>query len=308
MKNLKSILVLLFCAAAFVQAYYESNCIIEVPNGQIHWGNGDYDVVAFSVDGFITAEYVVMQCLDDNTNDSSDETYEVAITSDSAGANVLTSAQVTENFGNTGDCDSYTFDFPDVELDFGTYYIRTKTISGAPVRSWGVDRLYYTGKTLRSDSALINVPNGQLYWNNGDSHIASFTLNQQSIATNFYMACLDDNNNDSGIEVFEAAITTDSKGSNVITSVQVSEDFGNTAGCDSYDFDFPDVLLEADTTYYLRTKVISGAPVRSWGKDYLWFMYQPPHTISSDFNKDGIVNCEDLMMFSQDWLAEEAWY
>ncbi|AQQ09674.1 hypothetical protein L21SP3_01484 [Sedimentisphaera cyanobacteriorum] len=137
MKNFKLVLILLFCSAGFLRADYESNLIVDVPNGQIHWSSGDYDVVAFDVDSFIVAEYVVMKCLDDNTNDSGTETYEVAITSDSGGSNMLTSAQITENFGNTGDCDSYTFDFPDIDLDFGTYYLRTKTVSGAPVRSWG---------------------------------------------------------------------------------------------------------------------------------------------------------------------------
>ncbi|AQQ09675.1 hypothetical protein L21SP3_01485 [Sedimentisphaera cyanobacteriorum] len=154
----------------------------------------------------------------------------------------------------------------------------------------------------------MDVPNGTVYWNNGYSEFMPFTLDQQSIATHYYMPCLDDNTNDSGTETFKVSITSDSKGNDVITYAEVTANFGNTGDCSGYDFDFPDALLEADTTYYLRTTAVSGAPVRSWGKDYLSFMYQPEHTLSCDFNNDGIVNTEDLMMFSQQWLAEEAWY
>jgi hypothetical protein len=122
---------------------------ISVPNGQEYQQNGDYIITSFSLSENTKAYSVAMNCLDDaTTNDSSSETFECAITSDSAGNNVLTSAQVTADFKSEGICDGhrYVFNFADISLNKNkTYYLKTRVISGAPVRSWAGAVLYHQG-------------------------------------------------------------------------------------------------------------------------------------------------------------------
>lgn len=122
-------------------------------------------------------------------------------------------------------------------------------------------------------SLSINVPNGHIYFKNGDFITTSFSLPQNAKAYSVAMNCLDDNNNDSSSETFECAITSDQAGNNVLTSAQVNANFRNDGTCKGhrYVFNFTDVNLSANTTYYLRSKVLSGAVVRSWiGATLYW--------------------------------------
>jgi len=259
---------------------------INVPNGHVYWNNGDFITTSFSPDVTITANFVTMNCLDDNNNDAGSETFEVAITTDSGGSNVIASAQISNNFRNTGGCDEhrYLFDFGDVTLTGGTtYYLRTKVLAGAEVRAWAGATLYYDGGLPAYDSVGVPVPNGHVYWNDGDFITTSFSLTDLGTAHFVTMACLDDNFEDAGEETFEVAITTDSGGSNVIASAQISNNFRNTGGCDEhmYLFDFGDVTLTGGTTYYLRTKVLAGASdgsngVRTWGSVRLYYTEPEP--------------------------------
>ena len=120
-------------------------------------------------------------------------------------------------------------------------------------------------------SAAIRVPNGQKYPTNGSTVITSFSVNQNCTANFVVIQCLDDRNSpntEPATEIFEVALTSDAAGNNVLgggTAIrQVEDDFGCTYGSldqRRYLFDIADVALTANTTYYLRTKVIGGAPV-----------------------------------------------
>ena len=124
------------------------------------------------------------------------ETFEVAITTDSGGTNVIASARISNDFSNTGGCDAhkYSFDFIDVTLTGGTtYYVRTKVIANAPVRAWAGAMLYYDGGIPSYDRAYVNVANGQLYWNNGDFITTAFSIASGGTARYMVMGCLDDN-------------------------------------------------------------------------------------------------------------------
>jgi hypothetical protein len=265
----------LFFSAGAASA--QGSLVIDVPNGQVWWNDGDFITTAFTPGSTITAGYVLMGCLDDNSNDAGTETFEVAICTNSGGTTVLASAQITNNFRNTGGCDShrYSFDFPNVALTGGTtYYLRTKVLAGAPVRSWGGDYLFYNdGYPTDVSRTVVDVPNGHVYWANGDFITTAFSLASGGTANYVMMACLDDNISDAGTETFEVALTTDSGGGNVLSSAQITNNFRNTGGCDEhmYLFDLSDVALSAGTTYYLRTKVLAGAEVRTWAGDYLYY-------------------------------------
>ncbi|MFH1614606.1 MAG: hypothetical protein ABIG61_05950 [Planctomycetota bacterium] len=246
---------------------------INVPNGHVYWNNGDFITTPFIVNetGPVTANFVTMNCLDDNGNDAGSETFEVAITLDIAGNNAIATAQISNNFRNTGGCDEhkYSFDFADVTLNVGTtYYLRTKVLAGAEVRTWAGAYLYYDGGTPFESRKHVDVPGGHnnVLWNNGNFITTAFSLDNTSVAKFATMNCLDDNGNDAGDETFEVAITTDKQGSNVITKAQITNNFRNTGGCDEhmYLFDFRDNTLLGGTTYYLRTKVLAGAEVRTW--------------------------------------------
>jgi len=264
-------------AACAGEAVGAGSFSILVPNGTVYPANNNSVRTAFRLGQNYTANFVVLSCLDDNGPDAGTETFEVAITTDAAGNNVIASAQqITNNFSNTGVCDKhmYLFDFGDAALNANTwYYLRTKVIAGAPVRLWGETRLYYDNDMPVGSRIYVNVPNGQVYQNNGSSVTTSFSLSQNSTARYVIMNCLDDNGPDAGSETFEAAITTDAAGNNVIASAQITNNFGNTGVCDKhmYLFDFGDVALNGGVTYYLRTKVIAEAPVRAWNGAYLYY-------------------------------------
>ena len=275
---------------------------IDVPNGYVYWNDGDEVITSFTPSQNITANFVTMNCLDDNNNDSGSETFEVAITTDSGGSNVIASAQITNNFRNTGGCDAhkYSFDFGDVTLTGGTtYYLRTQVLAGAEVRAWAGATLYYNDGYPDHDRVTVNVPNGHVYWNDGDYITTEFSLTGDGTAHFVTMACLDDNDNDSGSETFEVAITTDSGGSNVIASAQITNNFRNTGGCDEhmYLFDFVDVSLTGGVSYYLRTKVLAGAEVRTWGGDRLYFTQEEGDCegIRGDPTGDGGINVLDVL-------------
>jgi hypothetical protein len=273
--------------------------VIDVPNGQVWWNNGDFTTTAFTPSSTVTANYVIMACLDDNANDSDAETFEVAICTNSGGSTVLASAQITNNFKNTGVCDGhkYSFDFTNVTLTGGTtYYLRTKVLAGAPVRSWSTDRLYYDGGFPDTETMmLVQIPNGQVWWNNGDFTTTAFSFPSGGTANYYMMSCIDDNTNDSGTETFEAAICTDSGGTNVLTSTQLTNNLGNTGVCDghTYFFDFPDVHLTAGVTYYLRAKVIAGAEVRSFSSEDVFYTPDaaPVCSVSPTSLNFGTVTC-----------------
>ncbi len=53
----------------------------------VYWNNGDSITTAFSVVETVTANFVTMNCLEDNWNDAGSETFEGAITTDSGGGN-----------------------------------------------------------------------------------------------------------------------------------------------------------------------------------------------------------------------------
>ena len=117
-------------------------------------------------------------------------------------------------------------------------------------------------------SLSIDFPGDLLYLMNDDDFITTpFSLTESATAYSLAMTCLDDNLDDPSDETCECAITSDAEGNNVLTSAQVTADFKNDATCvgHRYVFNFAGVELNANTTYYLRTKVISGAPVRAWG-------------------------------------------
>jgi hypothetical protein len=272
--------LLLICTFMAPSAQGQGSQQISVPNGHVYWNDGDFITTAFTPSATITANWVTMNCLDDNINDGSAETFEVAITTNSDGTGVLTSAQITNDFRNTGGCDAhkYSFDFDDVTLTGGvTYYLRTKVLAGAEVRTWIGATLYYDGGLPDYDRQSINVPNGQLYWNDGDFVTTAFSVATGGTARFLTMECLDDNVNDPSAETFEVAITTNSDGTGVLTSAQITNNFRNTGGCDEhrYLFDFADVSLTAGVTYYVRTKVLAGAEVRSWGTDRLYYSGPP---------------------------------
>jgi len=133
--------------------------------------------------------------------------------------------------------------------------------------SWGDSAVEHPEVVDRISCSLsINIPNGQMYRNDGDFIVTSFSLSQPTTAYSVAMNCLDDNDSDSSNETFECAITSDAGGNNVLTSAQVTANFKSEGGCAGhrYVFNFSDRTLNANTTYYLRTKVISGAPVRAW--------------------------------------------
>jgi hypothetical protein len=273
-------LCLLICVLAG-NAARAGSLNISVPNGHVYSSNGNFITTSFAPSQTVTANFVTMNCLDDNNSDSSAETFQVAITTDSAGNNVIASAQITNDFDNTGGCDAhrYSFDVGNVSLTGGaTYYLRTKVLAGAPVRSWAGATLYFDGGLPDFDRLTIGVPNGQTYLTDGSSITTSFSIATGGTGHFVIMDCLDDGNNDSGSETFEVAITTDSAGNSVIASARLTNNFRNTGGCDQhlYLFDFTDVSLAAGTTYYLRTKVLTGAPVRSWGADRLYYTSAVP--------------------------------
>ena len=137
---------------------------INVPNGQHYWNAGDFVTTAFPIHTNTVVRYVTMFCLDDNNDDAGAETFEVAICASSDGNDVLTSAQITDNFENNGSCDGhkYSFDFPDVDLPPGTYYLRTKAISGVggvgPIRAWGGAQLYSSTWSNYTYKKMTNPP------------------------------------------------------------------------------------------------------------------------------------------------------
>ncbi len=112
----------------------------------------DYEYDGFTViEPFVlpesTAGYVILGCLEDTNDDAGSETFEVAITSDPAGINVLASADLTNNFRQTGGCDrhAYLFDLHAARLTpGGLYYLKKTATSGAPIRSLGPDHLFFT--------------------------------------------------------------------------------------------------------------------------------------------------------------------
>ena len=270
-----------FCVLATVctdSAFGAGSVQIKVPNGQRYQNNGNTITTAFKVCETVKANYVIMDCLDDSTNDAGTETFEVAITTDSAGTIVLTSVQIARDFGCTpGNCDEHTylFDFSDVTLTKGvTYYLRTKVIAGAPVRFWGRVSLYFDGGFPHERRANIPIQNGFVYQNNGSIHLAAFKFSREAKGLYLIMDCLDDSTNDAGSETFEVSIL-DGLWLTLKARVQVTANFGCTPGnCDKhrYLFDFGNVTLKKNRLYFLKTKVISGAPVRFWGgtKLYYW--------------------------------------
>ncbi|MHC4396246.1 MAG: hypothetical protein ACYS1A_11390 [Planctomycetota bacterium] len=283
---------------------------IKVPNGQTYSSDGNFITTAFKVCETVDANYLIMDCLDDSSNDSGSETFEVAITTDSAGTNVLTSAQLTNNFGCTpGDCDEhlYLFDFLDVTLTNGvTYYLRTKVISGAPVRFWGGVRLYYDGGYPPERRFGISLPNGTSYSNDGDFVYTAFSLSRSVKGLFVIMDCLDDSIDDAGSETFEVSILNTFLAT--MATARITNNFGCTPGnCDGhkYSFDFSNVTLNSSTVYFLKTKVVSGAPVRFWGdvKLYYWHnsnylkLGSPPDIDKSAYTQANSNSC---------WLATAA--
>jgi hypothetical protein len=182
----------------------------------------------------------------------------------------------------------YLFDLKDVTLNASTtYYLRTKVVSGAPVRHWGGARLFYGGCTIPESQIInarhrvkVNVTNGHNFFNNGDFITTPFTLSTEATVKFAVMNCLDDNNQDAGQESFEVAITTDCAGTNILTSARITDDFkrdnSSYGACDGhkYSFDFLDIVLQPGT-YYLRTKALSGievgGPIRTWAGAYVYY-------------------------------------
>jgi len=258
---------------------------VPVPNGTRYQNNGNFITTPFCFGQNYTANFVIIDCLDDRNHPNTEpatETFEVAITTDAAGNNVLTRAQLTNDFGCTfGNCDKhmYLFDFCDVALTGGTwYYLRTKVIAGAPVALWGATRLYYDNGLPVGNRINVGVPNGSYYGSNGSSTRTAFSLSQNATARYVMLGCLDDRNHpdtEPATETFEVAITTDAAGNNVIGSAQqITRDFGCTFGnCDKrmHLFDIGDVALTGGVTYYLRCKVLAGAPVQQWGWSFLYY-------------------------------------
>jgi hypothetical protein len=74
-----------------------------------------------------------------------------------------------------------------------------------------------------------------------------------------------------------------------------------------YLFDFGDVILTGSTTYYLRTKVLAGAEVRTWAGANVYYD-ELANTLRGDLNGDGIVNFKDLAIMILEWLETESWY
>jgi len=257
--------------------------VIRVPNGQQYPNNGSTAITSFSLNQNCTANFVVIECLDDRNNPNSEpatETFEVAITSDAAGNNVLGGGtavrQVTADFGCTfGNIDKrrYLFDIADVALTANTtYYLRTKAIAGAPIALWGYVNLYFDGGMPVGRNINVPLTNGQTYQNNGNSVVTPFKLTEAVTARYVMLDCLDDSfspNTEPATETFEVSITSDAAGNTVIGSAkQITCDFGCVFGNIDrrrHIFDTGDVVLAANTTYYMKTQAIAGAPIRFWG-------------------------------------------
>ncbi len=286
--------VVLWCSATsvFAGGYFT----VDFNDGQVYSSNGDFVTTPINPPEHMIVNFIILECLADKQNDAGNEEFEVAITHDAAGTDVVEAtlwwreaiANLAEDFNSTDgynyDTHLYLFDIPDTRLwNVYTYYLRTKVLSGAPAETWGKAYIFYGGAPI-TDSKVghgrqvkqIDVPNGQHYWNAGDFVTTKFQLYQQTMARYVTMFCLDDNNDDAGNETFEVAICLSSDGNDVLTSAQITDNFGNNGTCDGhqYSFDFPDVNLSPGT-YYLRTKAISGVglggPIRAWGGAQLYW-------------------------------------
>ena len=312
-------LALLFVAVCADSALGAGSVAIRVPNGQQYPNNGSTVITSFSVNQNCTANFVVIQCLDDRNNPNSEaatETFEVALTSDAAGNNVLGGGtairQVEDDFGCIfGNIDQrrYLFDIADVALTANTtYYLRTKVIAGAPVALWGNVTLYFDGGIPGSRNIKVPLTNGQTYNNNGNTVITAFKLTEAVIARYVMLDCLDDNRSpdtEAATETFEVSITSDAAGNTVIGSAQrIKTDFGCVYGNIDrrrHIFDTGDVTLNANTTYYMKTTAIAGAPIRFWGAARLYYwqvenylkIAPPP-----DVDKDGVTSPDNSC-----WLA-----
>lgn len=262
--------------ALAVPAAQAGSLQINVPNGHVYWSNGNYITTAFSLRSGGVANWLTMNCLDDNSGDAAKETFEVAITTDSGGSNVLASAQISNNFSNNGTCDAhrYSFDFPNVQLTANTtYYLRTKVLASAPVRAWAGATLYTDGSMPDYTSVQFGTTDVRYYWSDGSSTLDSFTPSTRIKALFVTLKCLDDDwDNDAGVETFEVAICSDWLGNTVLASAQVTNNFRTHETGDGhlYLFDFPDRTLSANTTYYIRAKALSGTPIRWWGAGRLY--------------------------------------
>jgi hypothetical protein len=241
--------------------------------------NGDFFTTAFKPSETITANFVMMHCLKDNISPGINETFEVAITSDSAGNNPLTSAQITKDLGyNSVSCDTsmYLFDFDDVTLTGGTtYYLRTEALVGTEgskaVFAWKGGTLFYDSGMPSLDSHQIDISGGHTFSSDGVPLVIPFQPDANGRITAKYLIIesLDDQDNDVGTETFEVAIDTDSDGNNVLTSAQITKDFTSTGSM--YSFDFANVTLKTHIPHYLVLKVIEGAPVRMGAVSHLYY-------------------------------------